>query len=100
MSVRYRSPAYQVLKDRVAKEMSTPGWEWGKVWLRRVGLVRLTAENVARAASGMLYDINPSTHRDDPELKALLYAARAAADDYATAITRDNWRRFEGRPKV
>lgn len=96
---RSRSAAYQVLKDRVATDLATPGWTYGRRWAHRVGLVRLTAESVALGATQMLDDINLSTHRNDPELAALLLAAREATAAYATAVARDNWRRFEGRDK-
>ena len=93
---QYRSHRFQALREIVIERLADTSWAWGKRWGSRVGLPRTVAEDAAVEASSLLRSINRNTHRNQPELDSLLLDARVAVRDYATAIGRDNWLRFEG----
>ena len=96
---KHRSTLFNDLKGQTASDYADTRWLSSKRWLRRVGLTRLVAERAANEASGLFQSIHLSIHRNEPDLRKLLEVAREAADAYTEALMRDNWRRFEGRPK-
>lgn len=105
------SSEYDALRREVEEEYSstprpndrayTAAWRkrYGSRWRNRVGIPRLTAETAALRALGLLNSTNLATFRNDPDLAELLIAARQALDEYASALTLDNWDRFSNPPK-
>lgn len=99
------SSRYNAIRDEVVEQFQSPPtnpneatW-WQKFaprWRNRVGIPRLTAENVAIEASGLLRSIHPATFRNDPELTQKLAAAVNAVTDLSLTLGQDNWQRFEG----
>lgn len=97
--MKSRTLLFNKLRNETAAQYTNAQWPAAKRWLARVGHPRLTAENAAAEAAGLLYSIHRGIHRNEPELENLLYDARKAAREYNVALMRDNWRRFEGRPR-
>lgn len=90
-----RSERYRAIKDEQAANHRPGTWTWARRWMARVGLPRLTAAAVAHETSYLLRDINLSTFRNKPEIRALLLRARRVNSDLAIAIAQDNWRDFD-----
>jgi hypothetical protein len=92
---QYRTKAYKALMAQAATDYDDPTWPYAPLWRNRVGLRRIVASDAAGDAHGLLRSINRSTHRNEPDLDALLIEARRAVEAYAYAIARDNWDRLE-----
>lgn len=97
--MKSRTALFKNLSAGVAESYTDRSWPSAKRWIARIGLPRLCAEEAAGEAAGLLNSISLSIHRNEPELYAMLEAARKAVSDYQLALMRDDWRRFEGRPK-
>lgn len=95
-STRYREIREEVVKQFSPQDKSPWYLRFGRLWLRRVGIPRLTAEQVAIEAAGLLRSIHPSTFRNDPAAHELLLVARNAVIDLGVAIGTENWKRFKG----
>ena len=92
---KYLGTAFRALRERTLAEYDNPEWPAGRKWLRRVGVPRLMNEMAAGEASSLLHDASLSVHRNEPELRTLLVAAREAVNEYHVAALRENWKRFE-----
>lgn len=97
--MKVRTALFKKLNNEVAVQYTNTSWPSARRWLTRVGQPRLSAESASAEASGLLESVNLSIHRNEPELYDLLVAAREATAAYSLELTRDDWRRFEGRPK-
>ena len=91
-----RTTAYEKLRAAEAEQLNDLTWTYAPRWRSRVGLPRLTAGAAALEADGLLRSINPSTFRNQPEIREQLERAREVVSELARAIAQDNWRRFEG----
>jgi hypothetical protein len=67
----------------------------GGRWRNRVGIPRLTAQEVAYEASALLRSINLSVFKNDPRAADQLHHARAAVAELAQIVGAENWKRFK-----
>lgn len=101
----HRSSRYAEIADRVIETYVMPPtnerevrWfkEYAPAWRNRVGIPRLTAEDVFVEASSLLRSVNPGIFRNDPEMQLLFEAAVNAVEELSQEFGRQNWKRFEG----
>lgn len=92
------SPAqlYEQMRAETVEDYRNPKWAAGRRWLRRVGVPKLTAQSTAWFAAQLLKTISRRLYRNEPELDALLIAAREAAAKYYREASHSGWRRFKG----